>query len=110
MIHHGFDILFGHAWHDNIKWRDNTVGKGLYNMGVTVKGHWAWWPIYYAVEDIFRLTMHEVLHQYYCQHTEDLGVPGSGYVMNRYHWSGGRKIYDENRDTLNSTSYIYDGI
>ena len=75
-----------------------------------MKGYHIWGPFDRKIEDIFRLTMHEVLHQYYCRHTEDLGVPRSGYVMNSNHWSGGRVICDENEGILSDNIKIYDGI
>ncbi|MHA2245036.1 MAG: hypothetical protein ACXADY_08710 [Candidatus Hodarchaeales archaeon] len=104
---HGFDILFGHAWHYNTK--DTTVGKGMYNAGVVVRGY-KYWIFYRSLESLDRINMHEVLHTYYCQHTEIWGVPGSGWIMNANHYSGGGKMCDDNKEKVEEKMEKYDGV
>jgi hypothetical protein len=96
----GFDILFGHIWHYNTK--DNTVGKGQYNAGVAVRGYKVLF-LGFGV-NMPRLTMHELLHTYYCQHK-----PGS-VIMNANHYSGDDTMHADTVSNLNSNIDLYDGV
>jgi len=98
---HGFDILFGHAWQYNTK--DNTLGKGMYNAGVAVRGY-KWWIFLRGLQSLNRLTMHEVLHTYYCVHQS------GSVIMKLGHYSGGDAMHADTEDKVNDRDDLYDGV
>ena len=103
---HGFDMLFGHSWQYNSQ--SHVVGKGMYNLGVAVRGYiyWLWEPYIGICVDVDTdlVTLHEVLHTYQCGHKD------GEYIMNDNVHDSGYNLHSSSENTLVHQKDLYDGV